>query len=164
VTRLRSAPFKSKRFIAAMLIGAVTVATAARAPAAEQKNLPVPATTIFAGEVIREEALTERGFAANMPGVEAFFDSKAFLIGRAARRALLPGQPIPNNAVEDARVVSRGVPVKIVLEDRGLIIVAYGTPLQSGGVGSLVRVRNVDTGVVVMGVVQADGTIRVSNG
>jgi flagella basal body P-ring formation protein FlgA len=56
------------------------------------------------------------------------------------------------------------VPVKVVVEDGGLVIIAYGTALQSGGVGALIRVRNVDTGVVVMGVVQADGTVRVTNG
>ena len=134
------------------------------AVAANQKNLPVPAATIPVGEIIREDALVERGFAPNMAGIEAFFDSKVFVVGRAARRTLLPGQPIPTNAVEDPRVVTRGVPVRVVVEDQGLVIIAYGMPLQSGTVGSLIRVRNVDTGVVVMGVVQPDGSIRINNG
>jgi flagella basal body P-ring formation protein FlgA len=137
---------------------------AAPAGAVEQRNLPVAATTIHSGEVVREEALVERGFAPNMPGIESFAASKASVVGRVARRTLLPGQPIPTTAVGEAGAVTRGVPVKVIVEDQGLVIVAYGVPLQSGGVGALVRVRNVDTGVVVMGVVQPDGTIRINNG
>jgi flagella basal body P-ring formation protein FlgA len=154
-----------KRILAgAVLLAGLVVMSASPTTAADQKNMPVPATTIYPGDIIRTEGLVERTFAPNMPGLEAFFDSKAYLVGRAARRTLLPGQPIPINAVEDARVVSRGVPVKIIVEEQGLVIVAYGMPLQSGGIGSLIRVRNVDTGVVVMGVVQPDGSIRVNNG
>jgi flagella basal body P-ring formation protein FlgA len=162
MTGMRSETAFVRRFGGVVL--AALVLSSLPAAAANQKALPVPATTISAGEVIREDALVERGFAPNMPGIEAFFDSKAFVVGRAARRTLLPGQPIPTNAVEDPRVVTRGVPVRVVVEDQGLMIIAYGVPLQSGGVGSLIRVRNVDTGVVVMGVVQPDGSIRISNG
>lgn len=162
MTRSRAETALACRFGGVVL--AALVLSSLPAAAASQKALPVPATTISAGEVIREDALVERGFAPNMPGIEAFFDSKTFVVGRAARRTLLPGQPIPTNAVEDPRVVTRGVPVRVVVEDQGLMIIAYGVPLQSGGVGSLIRVRNVDTGVVVMGVVQPDGSIRISNG
>ena len=45
-----------------------------------------------------------------------------------------------------------------------MIIVAYGSALQAGGVGDLIRVRNQDSGLVVSGRVQADGSIRVSEG
>jgi len=50
-----------------------------------------------------------------------------------------------------------------VLEDSGLSIVTLGSPLQSAGVGALVRVRNIDTGTIVTGIVQPDGSVRVSN-
>jgi flagellar basal body P-ring formation protein FlgA len=134
------------------------------AVAGEESRLPVPAVTIYPGDPIREEMLVDRAFAANFEGISSFVGAKYLLVGRSARRTLLPGQPIPTNAVEEPRLVTRGVPVKVIVEDEGLVIVAYGTPLQSGGVGALIRVRNVDTGVVVMGVVQADGSVRIGNG
>ena len=33
--------------------------------------------------------------------------------------------------------------------------------LQDGSAGDLIRVRNIDSGAVIMGVVQPDGTVRV---
>jgi len=40
--------------------------------------------------------------------------------------------------------------------------VAFGTALQSGSVGALVQVRNLDTGVTITGIVEGDGSVRVS--
>ena len=51
-----------------------------------------------------------------------------------------------------------------VIEDSGLSIVAYGSALQSGAAGALIPVRNLDTGVIIKGIVQPDGTIKVVDG
>ena len=131
---------------------------------AEERRLPVPAVTIHAGEVIREEMVTERAFAPNLLGIAMFIEARPTLLGRMARRTLLPGQPIPSNAVEDPWTVARGAAVKIVVEDNGLSIVTYGSALQSGAAGALIQVRNVDTGVIIRGVVQPDGTVKVVDG
>ena len=82
------------------------------------------------------------------------------LVGRMARRALFPGQPIPSNAVEDPWTVARGAQVKVVVEDNGLSIVTYGSAMQSGAAGALIPVRNTDTGVIIRGIVQPDGRVR----
>jgi flagella basal body P-ring formation protein FlgA len=121
----------------------------------------VPAVTIRPGEVIKEEMIAERAFASNLLGVALFVEARPGLLGRMARRTLLPGQPIPINAVEDSWSVARGAAVKIVVEDNGLSIVAYGAALQSGAAGSLIPVRNVDTGVIIRGIVEPDGSVRV---
>jgi flagella basal body P-ring formation protein FlgA len=133
----------------------------AGAAAAEERRLPVPAVTIRPGEVIKEEMIAERAFASNLLGVALFVEARPGLLGRMARRTLLPGQPIPINAVEDSWSVARGAAVKIVVEDNGLSIVAYGAALQSGAAGSLIPVRNVDTGVIIRGIVEPDGSVRV---
>ena len=133
----------------------------AGAAAGEERRLPVPAVTIRPGEVIKEEMIAERAFAPNLLGIALFVEARPALIGRMARRALLPGQPIPVNAVEDPWAVARGAAVKIVVEDNGLSIVAYGSELQSGAAGSLIPVRNVDTGVIIKGIVEPDGSIKV---
>jgi|tagenome__1003787_1003787.scaffolds.fasta_scaffold20950759_5 flagella basal body P-ring formation protein FlgA len=142
---------------------AVTLLGLAFAGAAvgEERRLPVPAVTIRAGEVIKEEMIAERAFAANLLGIALFVEARPGLLGRMARRTLLPGQPIPTNAVEDPWAVARGAAVKIVVEDNGLSIVAYGSALQSGAAGSLIPVRNVDTGVIIKGIVEPDGSIKV---
>src|SRR4051794_30993949 len=142
---------------------AVTLLGLAFAGAAvgEERRLPVPAVTIRPGEVIKEEMIAERAFASNLLGVALFIEARPGLLGRMARRTLVPGQPIPVNAVEDSWSVARGAAVKIVVEENGLSIVAYGSALQSGAAGTLIPVRNVDTGVIIRGIVEPDGSVRV---
>ena len=154
----------SVRLIARGLATSLLILAFAGAAAGEERRLPVPAVTIRPGEVIREEMITERAFAPNLLGVAMFAEVPSSLLGRMARRTLLPGQPIPANAVEDPWTVARGATVKIIVEDNGLSIVAYGSAMQSGAVGTLIPVRNTDTGVIVKGIVQPDGTIKVIDG
>ncbi|MCP3464102.1 MULTISPECIES: flagellar basal body P-ring formation chaperone FlgA [unclassified Bradyrhizobium] len=146
------------------LAAALLVLASASLAAAEDRRLPVPAVSIRAGELIREDMITERAFAANLLGVAMFIEGRQVLVGRMARRTLLPGQPIPTNAVEDPWTVARGAMVKVVVEDSGLSIVTYGSALQSGAAGALIPVRNTDTGVVIRGIVQPDGTVKVMDG
>jgi len=124
--------------------------------------LPVPVAVIYPGEVIRESMLVERAFGAGAGGSVA--ETKSALVGKVARRTLLPDQPIPPIAVDAPKVVSINAPVKIVFDEGGMVIIAYGSALQPGAVGDLIRVRNQDSGLVVTGRVQADGSIRVSEG
>ncbi len=124
--------------------------------------LPVPVAVIYPGEVIRESMLVERPFGVGSGGSVA--ETKNALVGKVARRTLLPDQPIPPIAVDAPKVVSINAQVKIVFDEGGMVIIAYGSALQPGAVGDLIRVRNQDSGLVVTGRVQADGSIRVSEG
>lgn len=148
------------RGLAAVLL----ILASARLAAAEEKRLPVPAVSIRAGELIRDDMITERAFAPSLLGVAMFVEGRQVLVGRMARRALLPGQPIPTNSVEDPWTVARGAQVKVVVEDSGLSIVTYGAAMQSGAAGALIPVRNTDTGVIIRGIVQSDGTVKVVDG
>ena len=136
----------------------------ANAATAEERRLPVPSVTIRPGEVIKDEMITERAFAPNLLGVALFIDGRQTVVGRMARRSLLPGQPIPTSAVEDPWAVARGAIVKVIIEDNGLSIATYGSAMQSGAAGTLIPVRNTDTGVIIRGIVQPDGTVKVVDG
>jgi len=146
------------------LVVVLLVLVSARVAVAEEKRLPVPAVSIRAGELIRDDMITERSFAPTVLGVAMFIEARQVLVGRMARRALLPGQPIPSNSVEDPWTIARGAMVKVVVEDSGLSIVTYGSAMQSGAAGALIPVRNTDTGVIIRGIVQADGTVKVVDG
>lgn len=136
---------------------------AAALPAAAQmvSTLPVPGITIYPGDPITDEMLTERRFRLTRASLEAVVAGREMLIGKVARRTLLPGQPITVNAVESPKVVRRGVPVRLVFIEGGLTIITYAEPMQSASVGEVIRVRNSESGTVVVGVVQSDGSIVV---
>jgi flagellar basal body P-ring formation protein FlgA len=149
--------------LACALVASLGVLGCGGAPAAE-RMLPVPSVTIQPGQSIRDETITERAFAPNGPGFGNVVETRSQLAGQVARRTLMPGQPIPMNAIDPPGTVVRGVPVRLIVEDNGLVIIAYAAPLQNGSVGATIRLRNLDTGVIVTGIVQSDGTVRAGNG
>ncbi len=131
---------------------------------AEERMLPVPLGVIYPGDVIRESMLGERAFGLGGGADGSVAETKGALIGKVARRTLLPDRPVPTIAVDAPKVVAINASVKIVFNEGGMVIVAYGSALQAGSVGDLIRVRNQDSGLIVTGRVQADGSIRVSEG
>lgn len=121
--------------------------------------LPVPTITIYPGDVIKDEWLVDRDFP---PGISAAaMGTRAAIVGKVARRTLLPGSPVPWNAVVDPRVVANGTKVRLQFEEGALAITAYGTALQAGGAGDVISVRNLASGLMISGTVQADGSVRV---
>jgi len=142
---------------------AVFALLAAAAPAlAQSHGLPVPAQVIYPGDRIVDAMLVDSpDFAAPQPNA---LSERAEIVGKAARRTLLPGRPIPPGAVEEARVVSVGGLVSLVYEADGIAIATTGQAMQNGFAGQAVQARNLDSGVVVIGVVQPDGSIRLKGG
>jgi flagella basal body P-ring formation protein FlgA len=146
--------------VAATMLVAVVCGGASAAYGAYQV-LPVPKLTIYPGDVISSGVLGTKRFgqaAAQLP----VFRTPDGLVGKVARRTLLPGRPIPLNAVRDASVVQIGKQVRIVFESGGLTITGIGIALQNGGVGDVLSLRNTDSGVTIRGTVQADGSVKVS--
>lgn len=146
-------------------LGLALAAAACAAPAlAAPRRLPVPAEVIYPGEKITNAMLID---APQSQQDETPYDavwSRAALVGKVARRTLLPGRPILSIAVEKPRLVSVGAEVRLVYRQGGLTIATTAQALQNGCAGQIVRVRNLDSGVVVAGSVQPDGSVRVSGG
>ncbi|MBS9479317.1 flagellar basal body P-ring formation chaperone FlgA [Ancylobacter radicis] len=141
-------------------------AGAARAPAARpataaEIHLPVAAGAIAPGDKITDDMLVDRAFPSSVASQYPIAITRAQLVGKVARRVLLAGNVIPVAAVGDAKVVTRGVAAELRFEQDGLVITALGVPLDSGTVGAVVRLKNIDSGKVVTGVVQDDGSVKV---
>lgn len=139
----------------------VLVMATSQVAMAEERILPVPAVTIYPGDTINESMLKDRTFPENYRYRTAVIESPRVLVGKMARRTLLPGEPIPMNAVDDPKLVTRGVQTQIMFEEGGLSIMGTGIPLQSGTLGETVQVKNVDSGRIIAGRVQSDGRIRI---
>jgi flagella basal body P-ring formation protein FlgA len=129
-------------------------------PAAD-KFLPVPTQTIYPGDIIEDDQLIERTFSQAAVGRYPAVEERLVLVGKVARRTLLPGKPIPANGVKEPDLVSRGGAVLAIYQSRGLTITSLVSPLKGGAAGDIVEARNVDSGQIIRGMVQPDGTIRV---
>jgi flagella basal body P-ring formation protein FlgA len=132
--------------------------------ASESNSLPVPAITIYPGDAIKDSWLVDREFASTSSARGNVVVSRDLIVGKVARRTLLPGTPIPLNAVSDPKIVANGTKVRIVFEEGGLTIVTYGAALQDGSLGELISLRNLETGITISGIVQSDGSVRLSGG
>ncbi|MET0569002.1 MAG: flagellar basal body P-ring formation chaperone FlgA [Hyphomicrobiaceae bacterium] len=149
----------------AKLIAACGLSLLSAVPAwaaeADDMALPVPTVTIYPGDVIEDDKITDRLFVARTVARGSVIESRNAVIGKVARRTLLPGKPIPSNAMRDAYAITQGKPALLVFQSGGLTITSTAVALQSGSVGDFVSARNADSGIVIKGTVQADGTIRI---
>ncbi|MBB4199365.1 flagella basal body P-ring formation protein FlgA [Rhodoblastus sphagnicola] len=145
--------------VVATLAAALIVAGPARAGSRE---IVVPAQVIYPGDRITDAMLND---APEPDGdLSGVLRERADIVGKAARRTLLPGRAIPAIAVEEPRAVSMGGLVQLVYQKDGLNIVTNAQALQNGYVGQVVQVRNIESGVIVTGAIQADGTVLVNGG
>ncbi|MGA3303677.1 MAG: flagellar basal body P-ring formation chaperone FlgA [Methylovirgula sp.] len=141
--------------------GAV-ILTVAPLAAASDTILPVPVVTIYPGDTIKDNYLVDRDFAGDpLAPHGGVIDSRSALVGKLARQTLLPGVPVPLNAVSEPNAISNGARVRVVFEQDGLEIDTYAVALQAGSVGEVISVRNPDSGTTISGVVQSDGSVRV---
>jgi len=131
---------------------------------AEQAEVPVPKSVIYPGEIIREDMLIS--IPADDLGVPivSVAEARRAIVGKSALRTLLPGEPIGPSDVGSPRLVTNGAEIMLNYIEDGLIISTSASALQDGAAGDVIRVRNNDSGVVISGAVQPDGSVRVFGG
>lgn len=123
--------------------------------------VPVPAVALYPGDTISAGMLITRELplaALDKGGLAGHAEA---LVGKTVRRALAAGQPVPLNALTETLLVTKGVATRIQLRDGGLAISGYAMPLESAAAGAVVRLKNMETGQIVVGEVEADGTVRI---
>ncbi len=153
------------RFAAAFgLAAALATGAAGEARAGDQSGglLPVPVSTIDRGELITAGMLTEKHFYYDPDRPLSVITDPGVAIGKAARRTLVAGKPIPANAFTTHELVKRGKPTEARFQLGNLSITATVMPLSDGGIGDLVQARNMDSGRTITGLVSRDGAILVS--
>ncbi|MGC2395473.1 MAG: flagellar basal body P-ring formation chaperone FlgA, partial [Rhodomicrobium sp.] len=75
-------------------------------------------------------------------------------------RTLLPGQAIPKVAVREAYVIFQGKTIQVIFHSGTVTITGVAYALESGSAGELISARNPDSGIVIRGIVQPDGSLR----
>jgi flagellar basal body P-ring formation protein FlgA len=128
---------------------------------AQELQLPVPSVTIYPNEAIGEDQLADRAFIASTVVRGSVLEDRSALVGKVARRTLLKGQPVPVGAIRDPYLVQQGKSTRVVFEAGGLTISGQATALGNGLAGDTVSLRNPDSGILIKGVVAADGSVRL---
>ncbi|THV23707.1 flagellar basal body P-ring formation chaperone FlgA [Peteryoungia ipomoeae] len=120
----------------------------------------VPKQVIYPGETIAANQIDV--VTVTNPNIAGGYARIAEeVVGRVAKRTLLPGRTIPVNGLREAYAIKRGANVRLTFAIGNMVISAAGTPLTDAMVGDLIKVRNTDSGSIVSGTVMADGTVQV---
>jgi len=127
--------------------------------AAETTPIPVPKNIVYAGQVISANVLRDRIVPVSYVNRTNVFTRHSDVVGKVAKTTLVPARPIPTNYVTEPNAIQVNQRALMVFNSGNLSITAEVSPLNSAQAGQQVRARNIQTGVVVYGVAQEDGTI-----
>ena len=142
----------------ALMVG--LVALSPQAALSQQGHAVVPTGTIFPGDTITRERVTEV-LVTNPNLAPGYAESIQTVVGKVSKRTLVAGRTIPVGDLRDPFAIQRGATIRIVYSMGGMNLSASGTAVEDGMAGEIVRVRNRDTGVTVSGTAMQDGTVEV---
>ena len=111
----------------------------------------MPTITIYPGDVIGNAHARRSELSRRDQGQCRDPRRAELIVGKVARRTLVPGKPITANAIAEPDLVKRGTIIRAYLNEGGLSITTLVLPLQSGALGAIIQCRNVDSGRVIMG-------------
>ncbi len=150
------------RFGIALLAACATTAVVADADDSG-RTVFVPSTVIYPGDRITGEALSERQLLVSPGNPPVFGERQEDLLGKIARRTLLPGELIPEMAIRSEDAVKQGRTYKLTYNSKFVSIVGVGIPMQSGSVGEIINVRNPETGIIIKARVEPDQSLAVND-
>ena len=133
-------------------------------PAGAEELGVIPTRVIYPGETIGADALQmARVKPSKATTTTAFAHRPEELVGKVARRTLLPGRFVALSAVRDPYLIPQGAAVQVMFVSGGLSISTKAVTLQPGSAGDVVKVRNTDSGAIFSATVMEDGTVRVGD-
>ncbi len=151
----------SRWFTCSMVLCALCFGAVPTSPArGEVIKLITPKAVIYPGDLVTESMVMKLRFRVRPRSGATFVRKFDQIVNLVARRTLVPGRPIHLSSLREPHVVNRGDSLTMIFSNGGLSIVGTVVALQPGATGKRIRVRNTDTGVVISGIVQPDGTIH----
>ncbi|WP_234990128.1 flagellar basal body P-ring formation chaperone FlgA [Roseivivax lentus] len=124
---------------------------------------PVSADVVVATRPISAMEVISPSVVALQEGtIPGAVSDLAAALGREARVALFPGQPILARHLAAPAIIERNASVAVIFDSAGLRIETEGRALGRGGAGDRIRVMNIASRSTLFGTIQADGSILVS--
>ncbi|MEM7747696.1 MAG: flagellar basal body P-ring formation chaperone FlgA [Pseudomonadota bacterium] len=149
-------------FVLVQLILAAAVAFIVPSVAsASQVKLLVARTTIYPGQAIHADSLRWRSWRGTKQRLRGYLMELNGVVGKVARRTLVAGRPIAHTDLRVPNLITQGQVVSIIFRSGAIQIVGRAVAMQAGAGGSMIRVRNVDSRRIIIGVVQNDGSVLV---
>jgi flagella basal body P-ring formation protein FlgA len=135
-----------------------TAAISAGGPV-QQWHVVVPRASLPVGTILSASMLEER--ETNIAPGGSFIKNMDEAVGLRLKAAISPGIPLTTRNVVRAPAIMKGETVTLMAEGEGFSIAAPGRAEDDGYEGDLLAVRNVKSGVVLMGRLASGGVVLV---
>jgi flagella basal body P-ring formation protein FlgA len=155
--RLWSSSSAARAFVLALYAGSASMA----AGSASIRSLPVPAVTIYPGQVIGADQITTRRFQTTPQSLSGVATGEEEVIGKESRRRLIAGRPISLSLLTQPVAVRRGDAAVAFYRESGFSISTPVVALEDGAAGDTIDARAAATGAVIQVEVQANGELVV---
>ena len=155
---------RSGRFVASLVVAAGTpdeVRAEYSGRAIETVELPALNRLLKRGEIIGDGDIEWLEWPARRAPRDVITDL-ADLLGMAAKRSLRPGRPLRERDVQEPVVVAKGSAVSLVYRTSNMVLTAGGRALENGAMGSVIRVLNSKSKVVVEARVDGGNVLSVT--
>ena len=116
--------------------------------------------TLRRGDVVAPEDLEVRSGQGAAKG----HTDPSQVVGKQLARTLRAGSTLSPRDLESVPLVERGDLVRIVARVGGVVASTMGKSLETGGVGDLVRVENLQSGRLLTGTLQEGGVVEIAAG
>lgn len=124
--------------------------------------MPVMARRMKRGETITAADVTQKPIAAGRIRPEMYVMDSTTLVGHALKRSMASGQPIRRNDVELPIAVTEGAELKMIFRSGTMKLVDIGLAMDKGGIGDVVRVKNVKSGQIVRARIETPQEVLVN--
>ncbi|MDJ1257790.1 MAG: flagellar basal body P-ring formation chaperone FlgA [Candidatus Midichloria sp.] len=126
----------------------------------EAVQVPVLQQPIKNGTIITEDAINMAIFPANQIKNNCIL-KKEDLVGKVAKRRIMPGKMIRENDIEMTPLIKKGEAVVVRYTNNNLLIETTGISTEVGVAGKIIRVKNVASNKMLHGKVVAPGIVEV---
>ena len=127
----------------------------------QKETVPVMAASLKRGAVIGASDVMMGAVDARRVSSMTVLD-KEDLIGMEATRNLRAGFPVSVHMVRVPSLFKRGATVPVVFQKGGVVLMVEAQALQEGNEGDWVRVKNMQSGRIIRGVVLDNGSVQVN--
>ena len=162
VSPLSSRPYRGPTLLRVEIRagGAMLRALTVTVDARYYREVLVTSRTIRRGALLTPDMveLVERDVTSLKHGYLTVFEELGDL---QASRPIGAGDIVSRNHVKPIPLVHRGDEIVMTVVSRHMQLAASGVALQDGGAGERIRVKSVDSGKIVYGRVDADGSVRI---
>lgn len=152
---------RSGRFYAAVTTPGRTEALKVSGRAQEVESIPVLKNRVAAGETITRSDVEWLQVPAGRYG-GGYVDQISDLVGQSPRRALNAGAPVRAGDVGRPEAVAKNVLVTMVAQNPGITITTTGRALESGSIGDVVQVMNLQSKKIVQATIIGSNQVQVN--